>query len=616
MKIVKLFVKNFRGLRSIEVTFDENLNIVIGRNDIGKSSILEAMEIFFNNSIVKLDIDDLCKFSDEDFIEIGVSFALDSYNLVADTIPTNFKKEYLLDSDGFLTIIKRWDCSKTTITKSSLDVFIKANYPKDISTPYILLKSTDLKKLVKHEFGDKVPESVKFNTNHTMRLALYDCIDTSCLEEVYIPLDKEDAKKVWVNLEKEMPLFFLFQSDRVNKDSDKEVQDPLKAITKLAITEVQDELNSVVARIEQLVTKVGQDTIDKMKEMDSELAESLKPSLSNKSWDSLFSFTFIGDDEIPINKRGSGFRRLLLLNYFRAEAERQVENRPIIYAIEEPETALHPAWQLMLIDSLIQLSQRSNIQIFITTHSPSLAGQVDFNYIRYLHSADRGSLIIDQANESNFEEICNTLGILPSLSAIHKDNLKVALCLEGVNDVQFFFNISKLFDLDLKHDDRVITIPLGGDTLREWVDQKLLDKLNIPQIHIYDNDVQKYQKSIDKVNDRKDGSWGCLTQMREIENYIHPKLVKILYSLNCDYFIENPDWYSNWSNHDVPHGVKDFFIELKSSGANINNYGVSKIKSKLCKEGSALMTKELFEDLNAYDEVSEWFEIIKKRVES
>lgn len=51
-------------------------------------------------------------------------------------------------------------------------------------------------------------------------------------------------QKVWDNLEKDIPLFFLFQSDRANKDSDKEVQDPLKAITKLAISEVQQDLES------------------------------------------------------------------------------------------------------------------------------------------------------------------------------------------------------------------------------------------------------------------------------------------------------------------------------------------------------------------------------------
>ena len=58
MKISKLELKNFRGYRDVSVAFDENFNVIIGRNDIGKSTILEALEIFFNNETVKVDIDD------------------------------------------------------------------------------------------------------------------------------------------------------------------------------------------------------------------------------------------------------------------------------------------------------------------------------------------------------------------------------------------------------------------------------------------------------------------------------------------------------------------------------------------------------------------------------
>ena len=58
--------------------------------------------------------------------------------------------------------------------------------------------------------------------------------------------------------------------------------------------------------------------------------------------------TITGDNDIPINKRGSGIRRLILINFFRAEAERRIRemNAPsIIYAIEEPETSQHAEHQ-------------------------------------------------------------------------------------------------------------------------------------------------------------------------------------------------------------------------------------------------------------------------------
>ncbi|MDP0590091.1 MAG: AAA family ATPase [Candidatus Endonucleobacter bathymodioli] len=64
------------------------------------------------------------------------------------------------------------------------------------------------------------------------------------------------------------------------------------------------------------------------------------------------------NEDIPINKRGSGVKRLILLNFFRAEAERrQNENNvpSIIYDIEEPETSKHQNHQRKLIEAFIEL---------------------------------------------------------------------------------------------------------------------------------------------------------------------------------------------------------------------------------------------------------------------
>lgn len=617
MKIVKLHINNFRGFASTDINLDEKFNVIVGKNDVGKSTVLEALEIFFNNSTVKIDLDDLCKFSNEDYVEIGVSFKLNNFDLRIDTIPTSLLEEYLLDDNNYLTIIKRWDCSKKTITKSSEKIFIKANYPKAIKEPLICLKNSELKLKINELFGNNIPNDVNKRINSTMRLAIYDFYrkDTKIdLGLVLIEVNKEDTKKVWDNLEKDIPLFFLFQSDRANKDSDKEVQDPLKAITKLAISEVQQDLERVINRIEELVTEITQDTINKMQQMNSDLAKSLKPSLSQKNWDSLFSFSFIGDNEVPINKRGSGFRRLLLLNYFRAEAERaNGSRRPVVYAIEEPETALHPNWQIMLINSLLELSDNNNTQVIITTHSPALASTVNYEYIRFIKKEDNVHYIKEGSKEC-LDEVCSTLGIMTNIpSSKDYDEIKVILCLEGVNDVQFFYSISNLFEIDLKNDRRILVIPLGGNTLMEWVNKQFLDKLPLPQIHIYDNDVSKYQEAIDATNNREDGSFGCLTKMTEMENYIHPILIKDVYEINKHYFIfDNEYWKDDWVSHDVPKGLNSFLINLsESEGMEIKNHSVSKIKSKLAQEAAKLMTTDLLEDLNAFDEVNGWFNKIK-----
>ena len=81
-----------------------------------------------------------------------------------------------------------------------------------------------------------------------------------------------------------------------------------------------------------------------------------------------------------MNKRGSGVRRLILLNFFRAKAEEKAsrDNRTLIYAIEEPETSQHNEHQKILIDALKELANKGH-QILLTTHSGHIVKQLDFN---------------------------------------------------------------------------------------------------------------------------------------------------------------------------------------------------------------------------------------------
>ena len=61
MKIKNVAIKNFRGY-SDEINSDfEDLTAFVGKNDIGKSTILEALDIFFNygKGVTKLDKADL-----------------------------------------------------------------------------------------------------------------------------------------------------------------------------------------------------------------------------------------------------------------------------------------------------------------------------------------------------------------------------------------------------------------------------------------------------------------------------------------------------------------------------------------------------------------------------
>lgn len=613
MKISKLELINFRGYRNVPVEFDENFNVIIGKNDIGKSTILEALEIFFNNETIKIDIGDHNVYAvDEEFMSIEVCFYPEDKEYTIDTVPTDLKKEFLLNADNNLAVKKVWDCSKDKLTATSLKTYLVCNYPTVFETPLISMKIADLKKLLTDYKDHLDVNEVKKNKSSSIRQAIYEVENTNDLEIINLPIDKEDGKKIWESLKLDLPLFFIFQSDRANKDSDKEVQDPLKAITKTAISQLQAELDAVKEQIRIKAEELGLKTLEKLKEMSPEIADVLSPEMTHKPWESLFSFSFNCDDGIPINKRGSGVRRLILLNYFRAEAERKnAEDRNVIYAIEEPETSQHPTWQIELFNALVELSDNENTQVLITTHSPSLAGLVNTDKLRFINRIE-GLPVVQKGTEENLGTISETLGMLPNVSlAIENLGIQAILCLEGPTDVEFFSHVGKLFGLDLENDDRILTIFLGGGTLMHWVNKNYLAKLNKPEIHIYDNDVSKYQIAVDQVNQR-DGSWAALTNMLEVENYVHPRLIKEVYPIEDDFMHSEDGWVDEWKNKNIPKELSVFLKALKAAGNNeITGEGAGSIKRIFSEQAAPLITIDDLVQLGAHDEVNDWFEKVK-----
>ena len=80
MKIKSLKIKDFRGYSGeTSINFDD-FTAFVGKNDIGKSSIMEALDIFFNDGkgVIKLDREDVnigARTNRENEISISVCFS-------------------------------------------------------------------------------------------------------------------------------------------------------------------------------------------------------------------------------------------------------------------------------------------------------------------------------------------------------------------------------------------------------------------------------------------------------------------------------------------------------------------------------------------------------------
>jgi len=371
MLIKEITIENFRGFAEKETIEFSKLNAFIGKNDVGKSTILEALDIFFNDGkgAVKIDKDDRNKSQAGKNIFITVSFTDYPSKIIIDADnQTSLENEYLLNDKKLLEIRKEY--SGGDRAKSS--ICIMADHPSCKTCRNLLtLKHQDLLDIVNNK---DLPCSDK-TKNADLRKAIWDSCCKSNKKRLPIATEKEEARVFWKQIEGYLPHYALFQSDRKNQDSDSEVQDPIKEAVKdiMADKELKEQLDQVSETVKTKIESIVDDTLEELKNINEDVAKPLKSNVPDAKWaDAFKNIGIIGDDAISLNKRGSGVRRLILLSFFRAKAKKKGDN--VIYAVEEPETSQHLDHQKMLVDAFIEMSAHS--QILITTHSPSIVQQL------------------------------------------------------------------------------------------------------------------------------------------------------------------------------------------------------------------------------------------------
>lgn len=605
MRLETVSIRGFRGYKDIRQVRFNDLTTIIGKNDIGKSTILEALAIFFKSDVVKIDSSDLCVHSEDRIIEISCTFSGFPEKVILDSqAETELAQEYLLNSDGNLQIIKRWECSGA---KPKEEVFVHAHHPTaDQYGDLLTLTNTALKNRAK-SLGIP-PGQVNLGNNPSIRRGIWGSSNNLALAEVDIPVAKEDMNKIWTKLELLLPMFALFQSDRSSRDSDSEVQDPMRlAITAaLAEPEVRESLGQIVKAVENRATELATRTQSALSKLDPELARELVPRFkSEPKWGSLFSIALEGDDGIPVNKRGSGVRRLVLVSFFRAEADRKVlegKKENIIYAIEEPETSQHPRNQRILLDAFRELSQDEGCQVILTTHSPGLAGSLDVDGMRFVDKGKDGYPQVHEGSDDVWQKIALELGVTPD------NRVKVLICVEGPTDVDALTGLSSVYHdadpalIDLATDPRVAFVPMGGGTLKNWVANHYLKNLGKPEFHLYDNDVATYSDAVNDVNQRNDGSYATLSNKREIENYLDTEAIKQALGVSVSFGDQD----------DVPFLVSQALRNDPQRRA----LNAANVKKRLAHTAYRSMTAARVDAVDKAGEVRGWLKTIEKLAEA
>ncbi len=539
MRLKSLKLTNFRGYRDTQVIpINSALTGIVGKNDFGKSTLLEALAIFFEADGVKADKSDMNCFSladGDDQFEIACEFDNLPLKLVLDEdVETTLLNEFLLNSEGAFEVVKTFKASTGKLERT----YIQCQHPSEPALASLLSqKIGDLKKLgeqrgVADHVADKRIASLWRQAIRQASVPIA-CVDTR------LDVDKglsTESKSIWGKIEDQLPTFALFKSDRESSDGDAEAKNPLQQAVKEAQTALQAEIAALEAQIEASVLDVANRTLDKLREMAPELANELTPRFKEKpKW--TFNFTLDGENGIPINKRGSGVRRLILLNFFRAEAERAVTGtqRTVIYAIEEPETSQHPNYQIMLMKALLELANQPNRQIIVTTHVPALAGLIPIEGVLYVTRNEQGTPTVKLPDNNVLKEAAASLGILPENGMERAAGI---ILVEGKSDVIFLRHAASALKAagQVAHDfeeKRIVPILVGGcGNVKHWVTNQLAEDLGLPWCVFLDSDNGGTPDQVASIQKRKreveaQGRVCYLTRKREIENYLLPSVIHV-----------------------------------------------------------------------------------------
>ena len=279
MKLKEFRLKNFRGYKDeVIISFDQ-LTVFIGRNDVGKSTILEALHIFFNDKPEKFDLN---VNAENEYIVLTAVFNELPPSLVLDEkTPTSLEDEYLVNANGELEVIKRYRIG-TSMTE---ETFVRCKVPDQPELDNLLTLKLSSLKIKAQELGidlDGVDKRISKDVRFAIRKHYYpNGVDHYKIEKIKIDgkLDNEDnLKKVWSGLRNYLPIFSLFNVDKPLNDQDSDIQDPMKEIIKevLQRPEIGLLLEDLKDEIQTASSQLADQTIQKLNEIDTSLAETLR----------------------------------------------------------------------------------------------------------------------------------------------------------------------------------------------------------------------------------------------------------------------------------------------------------------------------------------------------
>lgn len=425
MKLFKINIENFRLLKKFSMDLEDELSLVIGKNNTGKTSALSVLDKFLNEK---------SKFSYDDF---NIEFKRElEENITSTDIPEEFAPKGI-KLKLFIEYGETDDLSNVSRVLMDLDpennkIVLGFNYTLDvdslkrIKTDYLaFIKNEHAKKTENEKYKAKeIRDFLQRNIGNYFKVSKYSFeydITSNTVNEVnFINLESEgisirdiisfkyiSARRDVTNKEKESTLSrqtsILYKKQEDNSEKSETTEK-----FKDQLSETDNALSDIYkVQFKDVIEKVRDFGGIKLNDTDIAIISTLQ---HRELLEGNTTVVYTHDDnQLPEHYNGLGYMNLIsmifeieiLIQEFKRDKDKKPADINLLF-IEEPEAHTHPQMQYVFIKNIKNLLgegiKRDDgihrpLQYVITTHSSHIVADSNFDDIKYLKTESKNNVI-------------------------------------------------------------------------------------------------------------------------------------------------------------------------------------------------------------------------------
>lgn len=537
MKIKSIHIKNYRLLKDFKLDLEDELSLVLGKNNTGKTSILSVLEKFMNSDKSKFTSDDFnLVFKNElkELIENPIEKTEDEFKKLGENIGIKLRLviEYYENDDlsNISNVMMNLDPSNNFIVLG-FDFVINCErykkFRKDYSEFRIKEKSKFEKgKIESNEYTIEIVSTYTerdfnyfFKQNFTEYFKLFksplewDNVNNCIIESTVI--GNENFKDI-INFKT-----IRAKRDVTNTEADKALSKQTSKIyqkeetseeQKEKIEKFTDELSNTDNTLTEIYADIFKGVIEDIKSFGGlkkdETQIQIISTLQQRELlegNTTVMYTHENNDKLPEHHNGLGYMNLISLIF---EIKIQVEEfkkglleRPSdinLLFIEEPEAHTHPQMQYVFIKNIKDLLKdgikkklkndegseiiiNRELQYIVSTHSSHIVAESKFDDIKYLKKVNKNQVISKNLKDLEKEYFENG----------EEQNYRFLKQYLTLNRAELFFTDKAIF---IEGDTERILLPAIMKKIdNEYPDDKLLSQnISIVEVGAHSQIFEKF----------------------------------------------------------------------------------------------------------------------------